>query len=322
MSLFPIEPVQAPSPRPPARPAPSRSTHKRLAIGAAMVAIVLGGGMTWRTLTGKPTMPAASAPTASNTFTTRELAAASCIDASGSVVKADDAPTRALLALGKGLTNWPVVHGPVKMTAASAAQYPLQLVVRLVEKNSYLTEAATSLVEVTIPAYPGVTGRLPSTDADDYAVRFATYKAHVTEAERARQDQEAAAHAAADQLSDLSHRRSTGSDVLGCVAAVAESAHPQDILIVSDLADTRLTEDDGTPRKFPTSLQSTNITIVHVCPSGSPQRCSAAATTFATGLRNMGLPDGNLNIVRAERTEDQVHSWISDLHAQSLHALR
>ena len=313
MSLFTIDAPQPASPRPPVTPRHGRGWVVVLLV-TALIVLGAGGLAVWRVAT------ASSAPTLTAAATLAlpaAVRAGACIDSSGSVIDTDDAPRRALAAVSRELQAWPSLNGPVKRTVFSAPQAELGLVIQVVQDNSYATGADTSRVEVRISAYPGLSGEPPATNDPHYAVNAAAYDRLVKGARAAHDEQVMQADRAAAALGALESRRSKGSDILGCVAALGESASPQEILVVSDLADTRLTEPDGSDRTFEASLAHTNLTIVQSCPSGSPKRCTEALRAFESGLQRMGLTQP-ITLARSEETSDQVSTWIGDLRRTSM----
>lgn len=243
-----------------------------------------------------------------------------CVDFSGSVVQVDDLPSRAVESLATALSVWSAVPA-VKTTVAAPIQTPLSLTVRLVQDNSYTTGEGPGLVRGQVPAFPGLSGKPPRSDDADYATKSAAYLTRVEAARSALTAQGAELDRVRDGLQVLGKQRSHGSDVLGCVAAVAESsgAVDQDILVVSDLADTRLTEPNGAARRFPGKyLRSARVTIIQACPSGSPQKCSTLLAQFRQGLQRMGLPASAVTVSRSETAADTVDGWLSDLRQESL----
>jgi hypothetical protein len=140
----------------------------------------------------------------------------------------------------------------------------------------------------------------------------------VTQAETAHEEQVREASRATLALRALEQRQSTGSDILGCVAGLAEATKAMRILVVSDLADTRLTESDGSPRNFAPSLSKAEVTIIQACPSGSPAGCAKALQSFESGLERMHLPKGTVTVVRSDQAEDAVTAWAGALRAASL----
>jgi hypothetical protein len=317
MSLFTIEPPQQKISQPRAKKQVARRRLIALS-GAAVLAFGAGGVamhfFAWpgsssdapATVTVAPTPPPA------------DVEAGACVDSSGSVIREDNAPRRALHTFGGVLKSWPSVTGQVKRTVASSPQGALQLSIRLVEDNSYVTGADASRVGVRIPAYPGLSGDLPSTNQPQYATKMAAYERLVTQARTAQAEQVREANRATAALRALERRKSTGSDILGCVAGLAEATKAPRILVVSDLADTRLTETDGSPRNFPPFLRNAEVTIIQACPTGSPAGCAKARRSFERGLERMGLPTQALTVVRSEQTEDAVKAWVGALREASL----
>ena len=292
-----------------------------MVIVAAAVGVIFGIAKAWLSTEGSPTDAAATAPVVGATTEALDPVVGNvCVDSSGSVVQVDDLPARAVESLAAALTVWPAVPA-VKNTVAAPVQAPLSLTVRLVQDNSYTTGEGPGLVRGQVPGFPGLSGKPPRSDDADYATKSAAYLTRVEAARSALTAQGAEVDRVRDGLQVLGKQRSHGSDVLGCVAALAESSGTvdQDILVVSDLADTRLTEPNGATRRFPGKyLRSTRVTIIQACPSGSPQKCSTLLAQFRQGLQRMGLPASAVTVSRSETAADTVDGWLSDLRQESL----
>lgn len=247
-----------------------------------------------------------------------------CNDASGSVVKVDDLPKRTAAAMAAGLASWPATTS-VKSTVARPAQAPLDLTMRVVQDNSFVSQVGPDLVTVRVPGFPGLSGEEPRTDDPEFSAKEERYVREVTAARNAVAAQAAEVTRGAAAVKALGLQSSTGSDVLGCVAAVTEGggAVVQDILVASDFADTRLLEPNGSPRVFPgKNLSKARILLIQACPSGSPAECGALLSQFKQGLSLMGASPDSITVVRSEAAASAVATWWQTLKAKSLIPLR
>jgi hypothetical protein len=122
-----------------------------------------------------------------------------------------------------------------------------------------------------------------------------------------------AAAAAAKQgsaaIRKLADRRSRGSDVTGCVLALANMLGPDsDLLVVSDLQDTRFTA----PRdsRVAGSLTGVRLWIAQSCPSGIPRKCQRQIDLFLRRLQPLGLSADRVTVQRPEQLSATVRGWV------------
>jgi hypothetical protein len=235
-----------------------------------------------------------------------------CIDASESM-EAGPLPARTIRAIADKAGSWARPSEHVLTTKAADAVPGLDLKVRVVRANSFKTGLDADTAEVKIPGARGIDGPGPRTDDLERASHLGLYtdQVKVVEADRAlllKEQSNAPGH-----VLPLERRNSDGSDITGCLSALVEMESgmgPVKALVVSDLKDTKLTDSDGSKRKFLSRLDNVDVTIVQTCPSGSPEDCARALENFLDRLTPLGLERKRVHVVRAEDVSEAVDQWL------------
>lgn len=312
IQIFDDEPQPVLPVRPSSPPPPRRGRSRRgLLLGSLGLAVLAGsalGGWWWL---GRDWSPSDES-TASASF----LVPASptrpkggCFDASRSSGDHGATAAQALRTTRAVVSTW-TTGTAVPENRRVPARLGLDLVLRVVQADSYTTAAASRYtVNVSIPPVAGLDAPAPVGAEDDYLERSTRYEREhrrvVSQLRRAR----TAVQRGGDEVGRLVGQGSSGSDVTGCVLALAAILGPRaDILVVSDLKDTRFTAPDGADLSG--RLQGVRVWIAQACPSGIPATCEAQRATFVRHLRPLGLDPGSVTSVRPELAASAVHTWL------------
>lgn len=168
--------------------------------------------------------------------------AGACVDSSGSAGDGGSLARTTLRTTNDVLRSW-TTGLKISTSGEVKPQRGLTLVVRVVEANSFGTRQADAHTAMaTIPGVSGLTQAEPVSSEDSYVEKIDQYDA---DHKRAASELSAARKARASAIADVGKlipQVSSGSDVTGCVLALADILGANsDILVVSDLQDTKFT---------------------------------------------------------------------------------
>ncbi len=284
--------------------------NRKMYAGVAFLAVALAAGGTAAVRSGlldrEP--PEQDAPTYLVTGpTTRPKG--ECVDASSSSGDRGALARTALTTTNQVLRSW-VRGDEVSEAAAYDAQPGLSLTVRIVQADSFTTAGANgSTAMVTVPDVPGLSKPAPLPAEDDFLALDSIYRReHASVEGRLTKAREAITAGAAD-VRRLVGQISSGSDVTGCVLALAEILGPDsDILVVSDLQDTRFTAPEDA--RLTGRMNGVRLFIAQSCPSGDPRACRRDQATFVRRLLPLGLTADDVTTARPELGADLVRTWL------------
>jgi hypothetical protein len=232
-----------------------------------------------------------------------------CIDASGSSGDHGALARLALTTTRNIVGRW-TTRSAVPDSRPVAAQPGLSLTARVVQADSFGTsDSAAHTATVNIGSVDGLSDAAPLAQTPGYIDRSRLYREEHATVLRQLTRAKAGVRAGSAELQRLIGQGSSGSDVTGCVLALAGILGPNsDIFVVSDLEDTRFTA----PRdaRLTGSMKGVRLWIAQACPSGLPQACQAQQRAFISRLTPLGLHKSAVTTVRPENTVGAVHDWL------------
>ncbi len=232
-----------------------------------------------------------------------------CIDSSGSGGDHGALAKVALKTTAQIVSAW-APPGSVPDNVAVPAHQGLTLVARVVEADSFGTaNAAVHTASVTIPAVAGLNAAAPLAEEPNYIDRSQTYSAQHSTVQRQLAAARSAVESGTSAIDRLVGQTSSGSDVTGCVLALAGILGPNsDILVASDLEDTRFTAPGAA--HLAGSMKGVRLWIVQACPSGVPKACQKQLETFLGRFTPLGMSSNQVKSVRPEAASEAVHDWL------------